>query len=61
MGFHEFEMFGDKSLYFHSIRCAGASISYQVLAEVILKSTGASRSQQLSLHHKQENPNADIT
>ena len=55
-GFHEFEMFGDNSVYLSHYPMFGSIHSYQVLLEVTL--TGSNDPRQLYLSHKQKNPGA---
>jgi hypothetical protein len=58
VGFHEFEMFGEKSIYLSHYPMFGSIHAYQVLMEVELKSTAAEDPKQLYLAHKKKNPNA---
>ena len=58
VGFHEFEIFGDKAIYLSHYPMFGSIHSYQVLVEVTLKSSGTDDPKQLYLAHKQKNPDA---
>ena len=56
-GFHEFEMFGDASVYLSHYPMFGSIHSYQVLLEVKLSGAG-NDPRQLYLAHKKNNPAA---
>jgi len=56
-GFHEFEMFGDTSVYLSHYPMFGSIHSYQVLLEVKLSGDG-NDPRQLYLDHKKKNPAA---
>jgi len=58
VGFHEFEMFGDKSIFLSHYPMFGSIHSYQVLVEAVLKSSASDDPKQLYLAHKQKNPTA---
>ncbi len=58
VGFHEFEMFGEKSIYLSHYPMFGSIHSYQVILEVNLKSTDGSNPKELYLKHKQLFPEA---
>jgi len=55
VGFHEFEMFGDSSVYLSHYPMFGSIHAYQVLLEVKLTGHG-NDPRQLYLDHKQKNP-----
>ena len=55
VGFHEFEMFGDSSVYLSHYPMFGSIHAYQVLLEVKLSGDG-NDPRQLYLSHKQKNP-----
>jgi hypothetical protein len=55
VGFHEFEMFGDSSVYLSHYPMFGSIHAYQVLLEVTLTGEG-NDPRQLYLSHKQKNP-----
>ena len=57
VGFHEFEMFGDTSVYLSHYPMFGSIHSYQVLLEVKLSGDG-NDPRQLYLDHKRKNPAA---
>ena len=57
VGFHEFEMFGDTSVYLSHYPMFGSIHAYQVLLEVKLSGQG-NDPRQLYLNHKQKNPAA---
>jgi hypothetical protein len=56
-GFHEFEMFGDTSVYLSHYPMFGSIHAYQVLLEVRLSGT-ENDPRQLYLAHKKQNPSA---
>jgi len=58
VGFHEFEMFGEKSIYLSHYPMFGSIHSYQVILEVNLKSTNGTNPRELYLTNKQKNPKA---
>jgi hypothetical protein len=58
VGFHEFEMFGEKSIYLSHYPMFGSIHSYQVILEVSLKSTDGTNPKELYLSNKQKNPKA---
>src|SRR5713226_1431277 len=57
-GYHEFEMFGEKSIYLSHYPMFGSIHSYQVILEVNLKSVDGSNPKELYLSNKQKNPKA---
>jgi len=57
-GYHEFEMFGAKSIYLSHYPMFGSIHAYQVIIEVNLKSTDGSNPKEMYLSHKQKNPKA---
>jgi hypothetical protein len=57
VGFHEFELFGDRSVYLSHYPMFGSIHAYQVLLEVSLTGDG-NDPKQLYLSHKQEHPTA---
>jgi hypothetical protein len=61
VGFHEFEMFGEKSIYLSHYPMFGSIHSYQVILEVNLKSSDGSNLKELYLNHKHKNPKASYS
>ena len=57
-GYHEFEMFGEKSIYLSHYPMFGSIHSYQVILEVNLKSADGRNPRELYLRHKHRNPQA---
>ena len=57
-GYHEFEMFGGKSIYLSHYPMFGSIHSYQVILEVNLKSKDGVNPKELYLSNKQKNPRA---
>src|SRR5712691_6803664 len=57
-GYHEFEMFGEKTIYLSHYPMFGSIHAYQVIMEVNVKSTDGSNPKALYLSHKQKNPKA---
>jgi hypothetical protein len=57
-GYHEFEMFGEKSIYLSHYPMFGSIHSYQLILEVNLKSGDGSNLKELYLSNKQKNPKA---
>src|SRR5713226_7590564 len=58
VGFHEFEMFGEKSIYLSHYPMFGSIHSYQVILEVNLKSTEGIDPKTIYLNHKKQFPKA---
>jgi hypothetical protein len=57
-GYHEFEMFGAKSIYLSHYPMFGSIHAYQVIIEVNLKSPDGSNPKEIYLSHKQKHPQA---
>lgn len=57
-GYHEFEMFGSKSIYLSHYPMFGSIHSYQLLLEVALESNDGKDLTKLYLTHSQQNPDA---
>ena len=55
-GYHEFEMFGNQSIYLSHYPMFGSIHSYQLLLEVVLTSNEGKDPRQLYLAHKRDNP-----
>ena len=61
VGYHEFEMFGEKSIYLSHYPMFGSIHSYQVILEVNLKSSDGRNLKELYLNHKHKNPKASYS
>ena len=61
VGYHEFEMFGEKSIYLSHYPMFGSIYSYQVILEVNLKSSDGSNLKELYLNHKHKHPKASYS
>jgi len=61
VGYHEFEMFGEKSIYLSHYPMFGSIHSYQVILEVSLTSSDGRNLKELYLNNKRKHPKASYS